>query len=96
MNSGKTETNIRTTIFLSILEAGGFWIMTKTELIERQLKRRKLRKQRKIGFLLLGISVIFAILCWIIPALKGSDITALFITVPIALTMIFSKEVVIY
>ena len=70
--------------------------MTKTELIERQLKRRKLRKQRKIGFLLLGISVIFAILCWIIPALKGSDITALFITVPIALTMIFSKEVVIY
>ncbi len=70
--------------------------MTKTELRERQLKRRKLRKQRKIGFFLLGFSTVFAVLCWVVPILKGSDITALFITVPIALTMIFSKEVVIY
>ena len=95
-NLGKAEADIKTRILSSILEAGGFWIMTKTELKERQLKRRKLRKQRKIGLFLLGFSVVFAALCWIVPALRGGDITALFITVPIALTMIFSKEVVIY
>lgn len=64
--------------------------------ISKKEKAKKLRAQRKRGFLIVGLCVFMVVLCNVAPLFHGLDLTAVIIALPIGLAMIFSKDILIY
>ena len=62
----------------------------------REERKRALRTQRWMGFMLLVVCAVLLALAWTAPAFEDTDGTPTILLFPLALWLLLSREVVIY